>query len=78
MNLMMWASLSLAVSEMVLTEWRNSEDAEGAITSGSWNDTFHSWVLMESMKTVSRPYLKSSRAWFSKVSSQPGSQKYAM
>ena len=57
------ASCSLEVSEIVLTKWRNPEETEDVMASGSSKDVSNSGVLMESVRMESKPCSKSATAW---------------
>ena len=71
-DLMLGASCSLEVSEIVLTEWRNPEETEDVKASGSSKDVSNSDVSMESVRMESKPCSKLTTAWSRKESSHPG------
>ena len=60
---MLGASCSLEVSEKVLTEWKNPEETEYVMASGSSKDVSKSSVLMESVRMESKLCLKSAMDW---------------
>ena len=73
-DLMLEASCSLELSEMVVTNHRDHEEAKEGMTSASSKKHLIFDMLMESMRTESRPCSKSSTAWSKKeYSLHPGS-----
>ena len=60
---MLGASCSLEASEIVLIEWRNPEETEDVMASGSSKDVSNSSVLRESVRMESKPCSKSATAW---------------
>ena len=62
-DLMLGARCGLEVSETVLTKWRNPEEAEEVVTSGSFKDASKSDVLMESVIMKSKSCSKSATLW---------------
>ena len=65
-GLMLEASCSLELSDIVLTKCRNVEETEEGMTSASSKDASSSAVLPDYVRIVSRPCSKSSMAWSKK------------
>ena len=57
------ANCSLELLEIVLTHWRNPEETEDLMASGSSKDVFNSGVSMESVRMESKSCSKSAMAW---------------
>ena len=53
----------LEISETVLTKWRNPEETEEVMTSGSSKDVSYSGVSMESVRMESKPCSMPATAW---------------
>ena len=62
-EVMVEASCSLEVSEIVLTEQRNPEEAKDVMASCSSKDVSNSNVSTESVRMESKPCSKSATAW---------------
>ena len=63
-DLMLGCGLELL--ERVLTEWRNPEEMEDVMVSGSSKDVSNSGVSRESVRMKSKPCSKPATAWFRK------------
>ena len=59
---MLGASCGLELSERVLTEWRNPEETEDVMASGSSREVCNSGVSTDSVRIESNPCLKSATA----------------
>ena len=59
---MLGASCSLELSERALTKWRNPEQTEDVMTSGSSKEVSNSGVSRELVKMESKPCTKSAMA----------------
>ena len=53
---MLGANHSLGLSEIVLTEWRNPEETEDIMASGSSKDVSNSGLSMELVRMESNPF----------------------